>query len=1016
MAFWQQLFESEGETREVAGNHPLDLRDPSLVWMIAAGRIDLFAMATDEETAPGPRLHLGQFAPGDMLFSGTGLLAVGTPDTQVLGLPLSRLQEVLGGKGSAAETPSEDTPSEQTLPDATSPEDAATASDTPAASDALAASDAPAEAAPPVSAVEPPSLEERGKEFAALIDLWIERLTQGVVRSYVPRKYVTLNADLETRLKADCVVSPVATVWIPGSEHDWTYLDDYALSIRDPQQSFPVADCAWLHTSERAIVTAVSTPNLLQEPRFWPGLDHFHQVILECAARKVASEQAADLRRLRRKSIAEKEQELAALTSLASAAHTESVAEAQAPSEDPLLAACRVIGHRMNFEVATPRSLSKNQVADPVAAIARASSVRHREVALKGQWWKEENGPLLGFRSSDEAPVALLPKGKGYEIFDPKTGQSTSMTAAGRSKLQGRAYMFYRSLPSRKMTPGDIFLCSLPGTGMDWLRVVLLGLAGAVLSLFVPIATGTIVGEIIPSSNKLQLAIFVLALVINTFVVSVFEYCQSIAVLRLETRMDASMEGGVWDRLLNLPASFFRQYSTGDLAMRAMGIGQIRQMFTEAAMTSVLNFVFSFVAFALLFYYDVRLALVATGAFLLVMIATAFTVWLQLPYERRHYEAQGRVASIVFQLLGGISRLRVAGAETRALAYWARNYSEQIRLSFRGQWIANNLGTFNSAIPLLASLAIFAAVAALPRDQVSLSTFLAFSAAFASIMGAATSMSGTITSILDVVPLYERCRPILETPPEFHLAKREPGQLSGRIEVGHVSFSYDKDGPRVLEDVSIEVQPGEFVAFVGPSGSGKSTILRLLLGFEKPDTGSVYYDREDLAQLDQQAVRRQIGVVLQNGKIGSGSIFRAIIGSAPLTLDDAWEAARLSGLDKDIEGMPMGMHTVISEGESTLSGGQRQRLMIARAIVNRPKILLFDEATSALDNVTQEIVSQSLERLKATRIVVAHRLSTIVNADRIFVIQQGKVIQEGNFQDLLNQPGLFAELAKRQLA
>lgn len=280
----------------------------------------------------------------------------------------------------------------------------------------------------------------------------------------------------------------------------------------------------------------------------------------------------------------------------------------------------------------------------------------------------------------------------------------------------------------------------------------------------------------------------------------------------------------------------------------------------------------------------------------------------------------------------------------------------------------------------------------------------------------AVLMASVIGYAVQIVPLYERARPILQTPPEVDPAKTVPGDLSGEVELSHVSFRYQADGPLVLDDVSVQVRPGEFIAFVGPSGAGKSTIIRLLLGFETPAAGSIYYDRDDLDGLDRQALRRQIGVVLQDGKLMPGDVFSNIVGSAPLTLEDAWDAAQLAGLEDDIHDMPMGMQTVIGEGGGTLSGGQRQRLMIARAVVSRPRILLLDEATSALDNRTQAAVSRSLERLKATRIVVAHRLSTIRNADCIYVLDGGHIVQRGSYADLIQQPGMFADLAKRQLA
>jgi ABC-type bacteriocin/lantibiotic exporter with double-glycine peptidase domain len=330
--------------------------------------------------------------------------------------------------------------------------------------------------------------------------------------------------------------------------------------------------------------------------------------------------------------------------------------------------------------------------------------------------------------------------------------------------------------------------------------------------------------------------------------------------------------------------------------------------------------------------------------------------------------------------------------------------------------IGNVMSAFHAGFPVASNILIFAmALPLLGHGAFRTGDFLAFIAAFASCVAGMLALSGALLTTLSVVPLYEQARPILQAEPEQSAGRSEPGALTGELEVQRLSFRYHAEGPLVLRDVSFQAKPGEFVAFVGPSGSGKSTILRLLLGFELPHAGAVYYDGQDLQGLDVSAVRRQIGVVLQSGRLMPGDILTNIIGSAPLTIEDAWEAARMAGLDEDVKAMPMGMHTLVNEGGSTLSGGQRQRLMIARAIVHRPRLLYFDEATSALDNRTQAIVSASLERLQATRIVIAHRLSTIHNADRIYAIQGGRIADGGTYTELMSRPGLFQDLARRQL-
>ena len=396
------------------------------------------------------------------------------------------------------------------------------------------------------------------------------------------------------------------------------------------------------------------------------------------------------------------------------------------------------------------------------------------------------------------------------------------------------------------------------------------------------------------------------------------------------------------------------------------------------------------------------------------------SAYFQLRFQRQIFRLRGRISGKLFEFIDNIAKLRVSGTESRAFAAWAREFSAQKEMSIRARGVSNALTVFNSTFPVISLALIFSYAAHLMGQpllhEFTTGAFLAFLAAYIQFQSAALQLNSTVESVLGIVPLYERAAPIFETLPEVDDGKRLPGDLTGLLEINHLSFRYHPNMPFVLRDLSFAVKPGEFVAIVGPSGSGKSTLLRLLVGFEKPESGAIYYDGQDLAGLDIQAVRQQMGVVIQNARLVSGTVFHNIVGSAALTLDDAWQAARMAGLEQDISEMPMGMHTVISEGGGSLSGGQRQRLFIARAIVKKPRILLFDEATSSLDNQTQSIVSSSLDALQVTRIVIAHRLSTIINADRILVMEKGVVVQCGAHHELVNQNGLFRELAKRQLA
>jgi ATP-binding cassette subfamily C protein len=696
-------------------------------------------------------------------------------------------------------------------------------------------------------------------------------------------------------------------------------------------------------------------------------------------------------------------------------------AEEAGPGEDDLLAACRLVGAAMDLPV-TPYPHEKGAALprDPLAAVARASRFRTRQVVLHEGWWREDGGPLLAWMADDERPVALVPApGARYTLHDPRNRVEVPVDAATADGVKPLAFSFYRPFADQKLSLMDVVRFGLRGCGRDLAMVGGLSAAAALLSLVTPIATGMIFNDVIPGAERGQLGQITLALLVIAVATFLFRLATGVALARIEGRMGGSTQAAVWDRVLGLPMPFFRPYSAGNLASRAMGIDAIRQQLSGATISALLSGLFSLVHFGLLYSYSPRLAVWGTGLIAVAIAVAAAASRVQRASEHEIAALRGRLSGSVLQFLSSIAKLRSAAAEGQAFSIWARGFSEQRRLQFRARSVQNLVNSFNAGYPVVTTLVLYAVALPLmsdPENPLRTGDFMAFMASFGTCLAGMLGASTALLGALSVIPLYEQARPILETLPEVDTAKADPGVLTGGIDIERVTFRYNPEGAPILRDLTMRIQPGEFVAFVGPSGSGKSTLLRLLLGFETPESGGVYYDGRELAGLDAQAVRRQIGVVLQNGRLMSGDIFTNIMGSTPGTQEDAWEAARMAGFDEDVRGMPMGMHTVVSEGGGTLSGGQRQRLMIARAIVQRPRILFFDEATSALDNRTQAIVTESLDRLSATRIVIAHRLSTVLHADRIFVIEAGRIVQTGSYDELIAQEGLFAELAKRQMA
>lgn len=952
----------QGFTIHHSHTRPVLLDNPARVWLVGEGKVDLFVVPVAGGEPAGARQFMCRLEQGQPLFGldlsqqTMGLLAVGLTGSQLLEVNRADLDRLAETEAGAA-------------------------------------------------------------QLVGWLEAWINALTGGLVSELPPKDCLLLESEQGLILESPGRVRPKrGLLWLEQRQGSSQWLGRADLPALDGEGVWPIPAMAWLEATANSKMVFTSTESCLANQQVWAGLAKFHQLLLTLIDRQQKQEMVSGRERLFNKAEANRQSLMGAFTRLAAVLEPEMARkQGQGPSENQLLAACQLVGQKMGLTIRP--STKKGPARDPLGDIAKASRIRLRQVALKGEWWRRDNGPMLVYLEEGKKPMALLPKNKtSYELWNPAGGSPTLVTPEVALTIASFAYTFYRPFPDRLITAAEMFRFGLRPGRNDLATVALMGIAIGLLGTITPLATGFLFDTIIPSANHSQLWHISLALLVSAIAIALFQITQSVALLRFEGQMDANLQAAVWDRLLSLPVAFFRQYTAGDLGERAMGINAIRQALSGTTISSILAGIFSIFSFGLLFYYSPSLAYLASGLVLIAVVVTVTAGYLQVRFERELVALQGKISGMVLQLINGIAKFRVAGSEGRAFVYWAGRFSDQKQLAYRSRTIANNLAVFNAAYPVLTSMAIFAAFANSQTTQLSTGQFLGFTAAFSQFLFATLQVSTAIISVLAIVPMYERAKPIFQTLPETDETKASPGELSGAIEVSHLSFRYKENGPLILKDVSLQIRPGQFVALVGSSGSGKSTLFRLLLGFETPEAGAIYYDGQDLAALDIREVRRQMGVVLQNGRLLTGSIYENIVGSSLLAIENAWQAARQSGLDEDVKRMPMGMHTLVSEGGGTLSGGQRQRLLIARAIVNQPRILFFDEATSALDNRTQAIVSESLEKLEATRIVIAHRLSTIINADCIFVMADGRVVQSGTYQELINQAGLFADLAKRQIA
>jgi NHLM bacteriocin system ABC transporter ATP-binding protein len=783
----------------------------------------------------------------------------------------------------------------------------------------------------------------------------------------------------------------------------------------------------WIEVQQACTIETLSSADLLSAGLLERALSAYLQRLLDVIAQRIAERDAAFLAAIAaRKKANDSLVGHAAQESLGAVGVRAAVAyaEAQELRYRRIMALLAVLVDATTaVGLAEPAHRGGLPASDEEAVreVARKSSLHLRDVELSGNWHRRDVGPLIGWqRAEDDSAVdravALVFRRNRYHIVDPVTGAATPLNRARAGSLRPAVTQVQVPLPAGGGTRSALRL-GMAGASRDVRGLLVAGVVAACLGLAVPLISGQVLGQIaqnLSSTNELRL--LPAALLVAAVLAALSTVAQNLHLLRLEGRIENGTQLALWDRLIRLPVAFFRSMNSGELANGVLGISFIRQALSGISVAAVSASLTAALDLILILVLSPELGLVALGVVVLCVIAT----WLLGIRINRHglqaLARENRGIAFTNKLLTGIAKIKIAGAEDRAYAQWSQLASgARVNLIAvrRVQAAAQALST---VLPIAGQLVLFLVLAGPLAHRVAPGAFFMISVAFSTLLGSLLLLVSATVEILAVMPRMSAFTPIVSTVPEYRPDLVDPGDLEGEISLVGVSFAYRPDTPLVLDNLTLHVNPGEFVAVVGPSGCGKSTLLRLLLGFERPTSGAVLYDGQDLADLDPQAVRRQCGIVLQDGSLFAGSIRENIAGAGNYDLDQVWHAAALAGVAKDIEEFPMRMATHLPPGGGTLSGGQRQRILIARALIHQPRVLFFDEATSALDNRTQEIVTESARSLAATKLVIAHRLSTIIDADRIMVMDKGSVVQEGTFAELMGQPdGLFFRLASRQL-
>ncbi|MBE6812049.1 MAG: NHLP bacteriocin export ABC transporter permease/ATPase subunit [Ruminococcaceae bacterium] len=651
-----------------------------------------------------------------------------------------------------------------------------------------------------------------------------------------------------------------------------------------------------------------------------------------------------------------------------------------------------------------------------VPDVARISHFAYREIVLNPGWHKEDGGCFITF-TEQKKPVVCLTKGThSYMLWDVENNCALPCSKKVVESLSPKAYMIYTPLPNKKLNWKDLFgYCAKKIRTADIALLSFLTIVTSLIGILTPSLSQSIYDNYIPLGAKSVL--FQLGCLLGSFMVAniMFSIVKNIATFRISSRMSYDMQSAVYDRLFNLPESFFRNYESADLAQRVMGADNVVASLANVLLSSAVALIFAVVYFVKMAGYSWKLTLIG----LLLIVVYGFVYYFisarALKYKTKAIELDGKTGSLMYQFLTGIAKIRIAGVEDRALFEYLKPYVEQRNEEQKREKIQDLGAVINLVSGSLFSI-VFYLIIIKAQTDISLGSFVAFNTLFGSFSAYVLQLVNSFVTYKNEKPNIDRLKPVFDALPEFDEANELPGDISGGIEINNVSFSYDNDSPLVLDNITLDIKPGEYVGLVGSSGCGKSTLMKLLLGFEKPNAGKIYYDNKDIESIDKRELRKKMGVVLQDGKLISGSIFENITITAPAaTVKDVNAVIAAVGLKEDIAAMPMGLHTVLSEDCGTISGGQQQRILIARAIISNPKILFFDEATSALDNITQSMVCETLEKMDATRIVIAHRLSTIIKCDRIIVLDKGHIVEQGTYDELMQNRALFYQLASRQM-
>ncbi len=961
-AGFAEILCSLGKPVPCAGNRPMRLDDSNMAWVVERGTVDVFVVECHDDNTTSAFKHMVRARRGRILFgqnsddsSGFSLIAKGLPGAILRPVPLAELLDCLPDQMARA------------------------------------------------------ALTEQ-------VDTWVREFAEAIIRDIDPRPRADSLLEAGLTLTASGIISSErGVIWFHGLDVRASYLGTEEAGSGQ-SGLMPLSPGIWATLPESAEIEAMSSQDIALADLVSLHLPEFHRLALAVEALNRLLLLADEANFQRDRTTWRRQNKSASRHRLFSV--IDQFRRQEFDDESGLLAALQLVGAHEDIPIQVPETA---EAKNDLNAVLIASGLRVRCIRLKEEdrWWYGDSGAMIASRRNDGQPVALIPGRLGwYRCIDPLSGASRRVTAANAAEFNDDAVMVHRPLPTdRPASPRDLLRTAFWKQTQDFIQVILAGIiAGAIL--LVPATVIGLLADILAPAGEHRPLVYVTGLLLLMAVTTGFlNMLRGTAMMRIEGRATTRVVAAIWDRLLRLRPAFFRQFTAGELATRAMTFQVIRDQFSAIASGAILSMLFLFPTFALVFVYNTAMGWLILVLGIVTLGLTAALGLLQIKHHRRRFSAVRKLASHLFQLINGIGKLRATGAEPSAYAWWARQYRDQKLAEISISRVNECLVAFALSVPPLWTAAVIAVAFTQDRAHFSIGDFLVVYSASMMFVGSIIMFSLSFETIASLVPSGEQSREIMEELPEGGMHDGVEVKLSGEILFDHVSFRYSESDPLVLDDVTIRAKSGEFIAIVGESGSGKSTLVRLALGLETPSSGTVYYDGHDLARLNPDSIRRQIGVVMQENSLLPGTVMSNINGvDENLSIDDAWQAARQAAVNEEISAMPMAMHTPMGGTGSTFSGGQQQRIRIAAALVRKPSILFLDEATSWLDAKSQKLTMEGIEKASATRVVIAHRISTIRQASRIYVLQAGKVVREGTFEELSEADGLFRDFLKRQSA